>query len=90
LRSEPKKCCGAGVFPSIVVLWYNGITLFNGLLEFVGFIGLLELTSAEVPLPKMGIHCSNRILLSPNPFADFKRPLSVVTMLNPSEEAMAK
>ena len=67
-----------------------GLLGLLGLLEFVGFIGFFELTSAEVLLPKMGIHYSNRILLSPNPFADFKRPLSVVTMLNPSEDAMAK
>jgi hypothetical protein len=38
----------------------------------------------------MGSHYSKKILLSPNPLADFERLLSVVTMLNPSEEAMAK
>jgi hypothetical protein len=49
-----------------------------------------SLGGAEVLLLKMGIHFSNRILLSPNPFADLERLLSVVTMLNPLEEAMAK
>jgi hypothetical protein len=60
------------------------------LLELFAFIGFAELTGAEVLVLKIEIHCSKRILLSPNPFADFDRLLSVVTMLNPSEEAMAK
>ena len=72
---------------------------FIGFIEFVGFLflpiryapcAMHSLGGAEVRRLKMGIHFSNRILLSPNPFADFERLLSVVTMLNPSEEAMAK
>jgi hypothetical protein len=85
---EPRLRAGVGAPHTLIFFSRLSRKLYGfvGLIEFIGFV---ELTSAVVLLSKIGIHCSNRTLLSPNPFAAFKRLLSVVTMVNPSEEAMA-